>query len=57
MGEILHTTDIIDLCPSMPHMEILASLHNLLETRDKKQISNDTLAELMEVVLETKTKT
>ena len=47
---ILCTIDVVGLYPHIPHGESLASLHRFLETRDSKQISSDTLAELAEVV-------
>ena len=50
-GAILCTEDVVGLYPNIPHGEGLASLHSLLETRDNKQISSDTLTELAEVVL------
>ena len=39
------------LYPPIPHGESFASLRKFLETRDNKEISSDTLAELAEVVL------
>ena len=43
--------DVGRLYPNKPHGEALASLRKFLETRYKKQIVSDTLAELAEVVL------
>ena len=39
------------LYPNTSHGEDLASLYRFLETRQNKQISSDTLAELAKVVL------
>ena len=50
-GAILCTMDVVGLYSNIPHGEGLASLRRFLETRDNKQISSDTLAELAEVVL------
>ena len=38
--------DVVGLYPNIPHEEDFASLCKFLETRDIKQISSDTLAEL-----------
>ena len=43
--------DVVGLYPNIPNGEGLASLYKFLETRENKQISNDTLAELAEIVL------
>ena len=43
--------DVVGLYPNIPHGEGLASLYKFLETRENKQISSDTLAELTEIVL------
>ena len=43
--------DVVGLYPNMPNGEGLASLYKFLETRENKQISSDTLAELAEIVL------
>ena len=43
--------DVAGLHPNTPHGEDLASLYKFLETRENKQILNDTLAELTEIVL------
>ena len=48
---ILCTMDVVGLYPNIPHGEGLASLYKFLETRENKQISSDTLAELAEIVL------
>ena len=40
--------DVVGLYPNIPHGEGLASLYKFLETRENKQISSDTLAELAE---------
>ena len=50
-GAILCNTDAFGLYPNIPHREGLASLYEFLETRENKQISSDTLAELAEIVL------
>ena len=50
-GAILCTMDVVGLYPNIPHGEGLASLYKFLETRENKQISSDTLAELAEIVL------
>ena len=47
-GAILCTMDVVGLYPNIPHGEGLASLYKFLETRENKQISSDTLAELAE---------
>ena len=56
-GAILCTMDVVGLYPNIPHGEGLASLYKFLETRENKQISNDTLAELAEIVFEFDLKT
>ena len=43
--------DIIGLYPNIPHGKGPASLRKLLESTNNKQISSDTLTELVEVVL------
>ena len=43
--------DVAGLYLNIPHGEGLASLYKFLETRENKQISSDTLAELAEIVL------
>ena len=43
--------DVVGLYPNTPHGEDLASLYKFLETRENKQILNDTLVELTEIVL------
>ena len=50
-GAILCTMDVFGLYPKIPHGEGLASLYKFLETRENKQISSDTLADLAEIVL------
>ena len=50
-GAILCTVDVVDLYPNISHGKGLASLYKFLETRENKQISSDTLAELAEIVL------
>ena len=42
---------VVGLYPNTPHGKGLASLYKYLETRENKQISSDTLAELVETVL------
>ena len=44
--------DLVGLYPNIPHGEGLASLYKFLETRENKQISSVTLAELAEIVLQ-----
>ena len=51
-GAFLCTMDVAGLYPNIPHGEGLASLYKFLETRENKQISSDTLAELAEIVFE-----
>ena len=53
-GAILCTVDVVGLNPHIPNGEGLASLLRFLETKDNKQISSDTLAELAGVVLKNK---
>ena len=43
--------DVVGLYPNISHGKGLASLYKFLETRENKQISSDTLAELAEIVL------
>ena len=43
--------DVVGVYPYIPHGEGLASLYKFLETSENKKISNDTLAELAEIVL------
>ena len=43
--------NVVGLYPNIRHGEGLASLRRILETRDNKQISSDTLTELAEVIL------
>ena len=43
--------DVAGLYPNIPHGEGLASLYKFLETKENKQLSSDTLAELAEIVL------
>ena len=43
--------DGANVYPNTPHGEVLNSICRFLETRDKKQISSDTLTELVEAVL------
>ena len=50
-GAIPCTIDDVGLYPNIPHNEGLTSLGRVLELRDKKQISSDTLIELAEIVL------
>ena len=50
-GAIRCTVDVVDLYPNIPHSEGLTSLRRVLELRDNKQISSDTLVELAEIVL------
>ena len=49
---ILCTMDVVGLYHNIPHGEGLASLYKFLETRENKQISSDTSAELAEIFLE-----
>ena len=48
---ILYTLVIVALHPNVQYSEGLASVSKFLETGYNKQISNDTLAELAEIVL------
>ena len=48
---ILCTIDVVGLYPNIPHSEVLTSLRRVLELRDNKQISSDTLIELAEIML------
>ena len=48
---ILCTMDIVGLYPNITHGKGLASLCRVLETKDNKQISGDTLTEHAKVVL------
>ena len=48
---ILYTLVIVALYPNIQYSEGLVSLSKFLETGYNKQISNDTLAELAEIVL------
>ena len=50
-GAILCTIDVVGLYPNIPHSEGLTSLRRVLELRDNKQISSETLVELAEIVL------
>ena len=50
-GAILCTMDVVGLYPNIPHGVGLASLYKFLETRENKQISSDTSAELAEIIL------
>ena len=50
-GAILCNMDVVGLYPNIPHGEGLASLYKFLESRENKQISSDTLEELVEIVL------
>ena len=50
-GAILCTVDVVGLYPTIPHSEGLTSLRRVLELRDNKQISSETLVELAEIVL------
>ena len=50
-GAILCNMDVVGLYPNIPHGKGLASLYEFLESRENKQISSDTLAELVEIVL------
>ena len=50
-GAILCTMHVVGLYPNIPHGEGLASLYRFLETRENKQISSDTLAEIAKIVL------
>ena len=50
-GAILCTVDVVGLYPNIPHSEGLTSLRRVLEFRENKQISSDTLVELAEIVL------
>ena len=51
-GAILCNMDVVGLYHNIPHEEGLASFYKFLETRENKQISSDTSAELAEIVLE-----
>ena len=48
---ILCTTDVVGIYPNIPHNEGLTSLQRFLGLRDNKQISNDVLIEIAEIVL------
>ena len=50
-GAILCTVDVVGLYPSIPHEECLEALKGVLEHREDKTISTDTLLELAHVVL------
>ena len=50
-GAILCTMNVVGLYPNIPHGEGLACLYKFLETRENKQISSDTLAEVAEIFL------
>ena len=50
-GAILCTINVVGLYPNIPHSEGLNSLPSILELRDNKQISSETLIELAEIVL------
>ena len=50
-GAILCTIGVAGLYPNIPQSESLTSLRRILELRDNKQISSDTLIELAEIVL------
>ena len=50
-GAILCTIDVAGLYPKIPHSEGETSLRRILELRDNKQISSDTLIEVAEIVL------
>ena len=50
-GAILCTVDVVGLYPSIPHEEGLEALKGVLERREDKTISTDTLLELAHVVL------
>ena len=50
-GAILCTVDVVGLYPSIPHEEGLEALKGVLEHREDKTISTDTLLELAHVVL------
>ena len=50
-GAVLCTIDVVGLSPNILHNEGLTSFRKFLESKDNKQISRDTLAELAQVVL------
>ena len=50
-GATIYTIDIVGLYLNIPHSEGLNSLGRVLELRDNKQISSDTLIELGEIEL------
>ena len=50
-GAILCTVDVVGLYPSIPHEEGLEALEGVLERREDKTISTDTVLELAHVVL------
>ena len=52
-GAILLIMGVVGLQPNIRHGGGLASFYKFLETRDNKQISSDTLAELAEIVFKT----
>ena len=51
IGAIPCTMSVVDIYRNISHGEGLASLRKFLEPRANKQISNDTLAELTQIVL------
>ena len=48
---ILCTTDVVGLYPNIPHKEGLASIRKHLDSRENKEVTNDTLVELADIVL------
>ena len=48
---LLCTIDVVGLYPNIPHDDGLAALRNVLEKREEKPISTNTLVELTECVL------
>ena len=48
---LLCTVDVVGLYPNIPHDDGLAALRNVLEKREEKPISTNTLVELTECVL------
>ena len=50
-NSMLCTMDVVGLYPNIPHEEGLSALRKRLNERDKKDVSTDTLAELVELVL------
>ena len=48
---MLCTIDVVSLHPNIPHEERLASIRKHLNNRGNKEVANDTLVELADIVL------